>query len=225
MKTIRMMGLVSALALAAAPTAAPAQFGGLAKLKSAVGGGETASAPGTDADSFLTNATHSTKNVMIAAALLSQAVTDQSKLTSRKAEIDALEKVQDIKELDAHRDTLSSDLAVLNGRSDLAADLGAAYSAGDAQQKKVISVAVANLAIGILRNTQLAGQAPGMVKSIGSAPALLGRIGQFKLAAGLLGLQAKGLTGIATSMPKLLTAAKVHGPAASATSEPQAVAI
>jgi hypothetical protein len=225
MKTKMMIGCALACAVAIMPAAAPAQFGGLKKLGGVMGGGGSPGVSATDAEGFLTGATRSTKNVMISAALLAQAVTDQSKLTGRKAEIEALANVQDIKELDAHRDTLSSDLAVLNGRADLAGDLSKAYDAGNAQQKKAISMAVANLAIGILRNTELAGQAPTMVKGIGSNPALMTRVGQFKMAAGLLGLQAKGLSGVATSMPKLLTAAKVKGPAASETSEPQPIAI
>lgn len=225
MKTIKSMAALTLAGLLALPTAAPAQFGGLGKLRGMIPGGSAATVSSGDADAFLLNAAHSTKNVMISAALLSIAVTDQTKLTSCKAALDALQNSQNVEELDAHRDEMNSNLAVLNGRADLAGDLSAAYNAGDAHEKQAISIAVANLAIGILRNTQLAGQAPGMVKGVGSSPALLSRIGQFKVAAGLLGLQAKGLGGIAGSMPRLLAAAKVSGPAASATSEPQPVAI
>jgi hypothetical protein len=225
MKTTKPIAMLTLAALLALPTMASAQFGSLGKLRGMAPGQSATTVSSGDADAFLVNAAHSTKNVMISAALLSIAVTDRTKLTASKAALDALQNTQDIQELDAHRDELSSNLAVLNGRADLAGDLNAAYTAGDAHEKKVISIAVANLAIGILRNTQLAGQAPAMVKGVGGNPALLSRVGQFKLAAGLLGLQAKGLGGIASSMPRLLAAAKVSGPAASTTSEPQAVVI
>lgn len=212
------------IVLAAAVIVAPvsAQFGGLGKM---LGGGSGGSVSTSDGTAFLTNATRSTKNVMIATSLLAQAVTDRGQLSGRKAQIDALTNAQDIKELDAHRADLTSDLGVLNGRADLAGDLSNAYQAGNAQQKKVIGTAVANLAIGIMRNTQLVGQAPGIVKGVGSNPQLMSRMGQFKTAAGLLGMQAKGLGGIASTIPKLLSVAKVKGPAASETSEPQPIVL
>ena len=211
------MTIVLATAMIVAPVSA--QFGGLGKM---LGGGGASVSTG-DGTTFLTNATRSTKNVMIATSLIAQAVTDRSQLSGRKAQIDALTNAQDIKELDAHRASLTSDLGVLNGRADLAGDLSSAYQAGNAQQKKVIGTAVANLAIGIARNTQLVGQAPGIVKGVGSNPQLITQLGQFKLAAGLLGMQAKGLGGIASTMPKLLSAAKVKGTTASETSEPQPI--
>ena len=89
----------------------------------------------------------------------------------------------------------------------------------------MISTALANLAIGIYRNTELVGQAPGMVKGVGSNPALITRAGQFKLAASLLALQGKGLGGIATSMPKIFSAMKVKAPATSSTSEPAPITL
>lgn len=221
MKKVVIIGLAAACAMQS--TTVPAQFGGLGKIAKGVMGGGGGTATSTDAEGFLTNATRSTKNVMISAALLAQAVTDRAGLSGRKAQIEALQKVQDIKELSAHKEMLQSDLATLNQRSDLAGDLSAAYKAGDDQQKKLIGTAVGNLAIGIARNMQLAGQSSGLVSGIGSNPALASRAGQFKTAAGLVGLQAKGLGGIATTMPKLLAAARVRGPKEAAASEPQPV--
>jgi len=217
----RLIGYGALALLLATPGAAPAQFGGLGKLGHALGGGVSTG----DGEAFLLNAAHSTKNVMISAALLTQAVTNRADLTGAKATIDALNNAQSVKELDAHRDELASNLQVLDQRGDLSGDIAAAYNQGDDQQKKLIGLAVANLAIGIARNTQLAGQAPGMVKGISRNPALATRIGEFKAAAELLGLQAKGLKGIMGSVPKLLAAANVQGPAASATSEPQPISL
>lgn len=220
MKTVK---IAFAAAMLLAPVAAHAQFGGLGKKVLGGGGGD--SAPAADADAFLANASRSTKNVMLSAALLAQAVTTRGDLAGRKAELVALQNAHDVKELDAHRASLSSDLATLNGRADLAADLSSAYDAGNAEQKKMIQTALANLAIGIYRNTELVGQAPAMVQGIGRNPVLATRIGQFRLAAALVELQGKGLGGIATKMPKLLSAVKVKAPKTSATSEPEAVAL
>ncbi|MBB5700127.1 hypothetical protein [Sphingomonas yantingensis] len=111
------------------------------------------------------------------------------------------------------------------GADDRAADLSAAYAAGNAEQKKRMAAALGNLALGIYRNTELVGQAPAMIQGVGSNPSMLTRIGQFKLAASLLGLQGKGLAGIATSMPKLFSAMKVKAPAAASTSEAEEIAL
>lgn len=215
---------ISAIAAVALSMPAQAQFGGFGNMaKGMIGGGSSVSSG--DADAFLRDATMSTKNVMIAAALLAQAVTSKAGLAGCKAQIQALENVQDIKELDAHRDDLKSNLATLGERSDLAGDLHQAYEAGNEQQRKAIGAAVFNLALGILRNTHLAGEAPGMIKGVSANPALLTRVGQFKVAGSLLGLQAQGLGGIATSIPKLLTATKVVAPSAAETTTPQHIDI
>lgn len=219
MKTVK-IALVAALL--ATPVGAQAQFGALGKRL--LGGGGASVATG-DADAFLVNAARSTKNVMLSAALLAEAIGNRGDLAGRKAELVSLQNAQDIKELDAHRASLSSDLAGLNSRADLAADLSAAYAAGNAEQKKRMAAALGNLALGIYRNTELVGQAPAMIQGVGSNPSMLTRIGQFKLAASLLGLQGKGLAGIATSMPKLFSAMKVKAPAAASTSEAEEIAL
>lgn len=204
-------------ALLCTPVGAHAQLGAIGKRL--LGGDGAASVATGDADAFLTNATRSTKNVMLSAALLAQAVTSRGDLAGRKAELVALQNAQDIKELDTHRASLTSDLATLNSRADLAGDLSAAYASGNAEHRKRMATALANLAIGIYRNTELVGQAPAMVRGVGGNPAMITRIGQFRLAASLLGMQGKGLAGIATNMPKLLSAMKVRAPATASTSD------
>lgn len=225
-KTIIMLSAALALTL---PAQGFAQFGGLNPLnaaKSKLGlGGSSSSSAASDPDGFLQSATLSTKNVMISAALLAQAVTDRTQLVSRKAQIDALQNAQSIGELNAHTADFKKDMAVLNERKDLAADVSAAYQQSDKKQQGLISTAVGNLAIGLARDVKLADQAPGMVSSASGNPQMISRVGQLKTAASLLGLQVKGLGGVAKSLPALMTAAKVRGPDAAETSEPRAVAL
>jgi len=176
-------------ALAVAPVAAQAQFGGLGKgLLGGGGGGESGGVSSADAGAFLDNALKSTKNVMISAALLSQALADRGDLSQAKARVDAISQIQTFKEADALKQPLERDLAALTSRKDLAADINAKYQAGDAHQKQLIGMALGNLAIGVFRNVKLAGQAPGMVSGVGNNPMMLRRVGELKLAAGLLGL-------------------------------------
>lgn len=213
------VGLAAALL---APTAAQAQFGGLGKLVPSTLGGSP-SAPAGDADGFLNGVMLSTKNVMIAAALLAQAVTDRNGLAGKKAEIDAIQGVQNVKELGAHQAALVSNLEILNQRSDLTSDMNEAYKSGNDQQKKVIGTAMLNLAIGIARNVQLSGQAASLTSGIARNPALVTRAGQFKSAGSLLALQAKGLAGIAIHLPALMAAVKVKAPESAESTQPKPI--
>jgi len=206
------------------PNGAQAQFGGLTKMaKGALGGGESVQTG--DAEGFLNGTAKSTKNVMIAAALLAQAITDRGALAGKKAEIDAIQGIQDVKELGAHSAALQSNLEVLNQRENLSADLQSAYESGTEQQKQVIGTAVINLAIGVARNVLLARQAPTIMKGIGRNPALVTRAEQFKTAGQLITLQAKGLGGIATHLPALMTALKIKAPTNPETTEPQPITL
>lgn len=202
-------------------TPADAQFGGLSKML----GKSSQTSSGDESDLFLDQATKSTKNVMIAAAILAQTVTDAKNLTARKSYVVALTNAQNVKDLDAHRSEFSSDLDTINKDKDFAASVGAAFNASPQKEREQIGIAVVNLVIGIARNIQLADEAPKVVGSIGHNPMLLTRAGQFKIAASLVGLQAKGLTGVATSIPKLVSATKVRAPADPKTSEPTAVSL
>jgi len=214
--------MVAAVGLITA-TPASAQFGGLSKMLGKSGGEQALS--GDEADLFLDQATKSTKNVMIAAAILAQAVTNAKDLTARKAYVDALTNAQGIKEIDAHRAEFSSDLDTLNSNKDLAGTVTVAMQGATAKQRAQIGLAVVNLAIGIARNVDLAGKAPQVVSGFSRNPMLLTRAGQFKTAASLVGLQAKGLTGVVGSMPKLIAATKVKAPADPKASEPTAIAL
>lgn len=215
-------GALAAIGLLVSPMAASAQFGGLAHKLPGMGGGAHA-APAGDADAFLHNAVASTKNVMISAALLSMALQKREDLAGMKARVDGISNMQSIKELGTEKANLDSDLGALSNRSDLAGDLTQAYQGASADQKKIIAAAIANLAIGTFRNVHLASQAPTMVQGVGSNPAMLRRVGEFKAAGDLLVMQGKSLTTIAPALPKVMTALKIKAPAQSDATEPQAV--
>lgn len=219
MKTIRTGLAAAALLMFATP--ATAQFGGLGRLMG--GDGSSQGVSGDEANQFLTGATKSTKNVMIAAAILAQAVTNAKDLTSRKSYIDAVTKLQEPKEFEAHRSAFASDLDVISQQEDLAGTISAAMEVSPEKHRQQIAIAVINIAIGIARNVELATKAPNVIRAVGRNPMLLLRIGQFKTAASLVGLQAKGLSGLTTSMPKLLAATKVRAPANPLATEPSRV--
>ena len=216
------IGCSLALALLVAPVAGSAQFGGIGRMARglAEGGGSVSN---RDGEAFLSDATRSTKNIMISASLLAQLLTDRDGLAGKKAEVDSLQRIENVGEFEAHRSSFASNIEAINNRTNLAADLSAINAEASEEQRRVLAMALGNLAIGIFRNVQLSAQAPGMVSGISSNPSLITRIGDFRLAAELLGLQATGLGGIAGSLPELFRAAHVEMPDAAGTTEPQAI--
>jgi hypothetical protein len=205
-----------AASVLATPIGAQAQFSGLGKSIL----GDKSGVSSSDANGFLSGAMQSTKNVMISAALIAQALEDRTGLATRKQQIDAITNAQDFGELDMHKSTLQLDLALISDRDDLSGDLEASYNSANDDQKKVIAVAVANLALGIYRNVGLAEKAPNMVKGIGRNPQLLTRLGEFKTAASLLGMQGKGLGTIGSVLPSVMTSLKIQPLPQSETTEP-----
>lgn len=220
------MKLAGALLLCAVPMAAQAQFGGIGKLKSGLGlGGRDSSGESVDTEAFLGNAVRSTKNVMISAVALNYALGIKQDKAGAQAEIASISGMQDIKEIGATKTTFASNLSAIADNEHLADDVRARYEKGSAAEKKMLSLAIGNLAIGVARNLVLAKQAPEAVKSVGSNPMMVKRVGQLKLAGELVGMQAKGLSGIATKLPALLSAVKIKAPAAPETTEPQAIVL
>jgi hypothetical protein len=208
-------------ALVTTPMAANAGFGLGGLAKGVMGGGSGGGVSSADAGSFLEGALQSTKNVMISAELLSVALSNRAGLAEQKAKIEGITGIQSMKDAEAHRAELESNLKVISDRQDAAGDITAAYQAGNAQQKALIAAALGNLAIGVFRNVQLAGKAPGMVSGVGSNPQLMTRLGEFKTAASLIALQGKSLGTIGTTLPKVMGALKLKMPAQSDTTEPQ----
>lgn len=220
------IAILLAASVVAAPMSASAGIGGLGGIgKKMLGGGSEGSVSSADAGAFLDGALLSTKNVMVSAALLAQALKDRDGLASQKAEIDAIGKAQNFGELSSHKSKLQEDLATLSSQTNLTEELSAKYNGGNASQKAAIGAAIVNLALGVQRNVKLAGAAPGMLQSVGGNPQLMTRMGEFKTAAGLLGMQGKGLGTIGTALPKLMTGLKIKPLPEADTTTPVPVAL
>lgn len=203
-------GLLIATVLSA-PMPAAAQFGGLMKKAGNLVGGGSASDTGsvTNPDQFLSVAMLSTKNVMMSAALLSQALSNRDELASQKINIDAVQNAATFGELNAQKVQLEQNLNVIADRQDIAGDLTEAYKAGDAKQKTLIALAISNLALGAYRNINLASDAPKVVRSVGRDPNLMSRVGEFRAASSLVSLQASGFGKIGSALPKVMSALKI----------------
>ncbi|WP_159983766.1 MULTISPECIES: hypothetical protein [unclassified Novosphingobium] len=226
MKIRKPMALLLAATVLSVPVSASAGLGGLAGMgKKMLGDGSDSGVSSADAGSFLDGAMSSTKNVMISAALLAQALKDRDGLASQSEEIAAIKNAQNFGELNAHKGKMQENFAVLNEQGAMSDKMTAAYQTGNAKQKAVIGTALANLALGVMRNVKLAGAAPGMLQSVGTNPQLMTRMGEFKNAASLLGMQGKGLGTIGAALPKLMTGLKIKPLPEAETTKPVEVSV
>lgn len=218
------VSLALCAALLATPLPAAAQFGGMMKKVPGLGGGGS-SAPSADVGPFLDNALQSTKNVMIASAVLNAVLSSNNDINTLKARVGAVQNAHDMKELGAHKAELQSDMEAIGRTRDMGEQDLARYQTLSAERKKLVTVAVGNLAIGMLRNVHLAQQAPGMVSSLSGNPQMLRRLGEVKAAADLVGVQAKGLSSISGALPKVMGAMKLKMPSPAETSQPQSITL
>lgn len=194
------------------PASANAQLGGMLKKSVGLGGGGAAEAPAGDPAQFLDNAFKATVNVMIAADVLAKAVQNKGSAVGSKDYVTGLMKAQNFKEAGAFTSQFQSNLDALGKNANVGQDLIAAHGAANAKQKQMIGTALFNIALATFRNVQMAQQAPGFVRNVTSDPRMMSRLGEFKAAASLLGMQAKGLGLIAPALPKVLAATKVKPP-------------
>jgi urease accessory protein UreF len=217
MKLRNILAVLAAGATMALPITASAQFGGLVKQAVPGLGGKPAGAPAADIDGFLANAMLSTKNVMIASALLSAAVQKRTDNADLKKQLADISGKKSLKELNTYSAPMTNDIAAIANQKNAEAALSERYQSATAEQKQMIANALVNLAIGIARNVVLAGQAPNMLSNLTGNPANLGKLGEVKAAAELIAVQAKGLATIAPALPKLMSSVKIKAETATAT--------
>lgn len=217
-KTGLMLATIMALTI---PATAEAQLGGMLKKAVGLGEGDNSSAALGDPSQFLDNAFKATVNVMISADILANAMKNKDSGAINKDYVSGLMKAQNFKEIGAFKSQFESNMDALNQNKNLSQDLVAAHSAASAKQKQLISNALYNLALATFRNIKMAQQAPAFVRNVISDPRMFSRIGEFKTAGTLLGLQAKGLAQIAPTLPRVLSATKIKAPADSDATQPK----
>lgn len=196
-------------------------------------GGQGTAAPATPAtpvtataaDAFLNGATQSSGSVMSSAMVLAQMLTNPDELATRGDAIEAVQDADDVGTLNARRGDFTRSMSVLNGRQDLAGDLGEAYANATPDQQQATRSALGNLATGLAQNATLARQAPSLLQGIGGQGAgggsqLLGQLGLLRTAASLLGLQASSLGSIGSLLPSLFGAVGITAPANPASAAP-----
>lgn len=215
-----LIATTAAATLLAGIAPASAQLGALNKL---VGGKSGGSVSAGDVDGFVAGVADSTKLVWVSATLLEAASKSKDELDKAKAAAKAISEMSDIKELEANKGQLKSSLTAINDNQAFVDDVQATYESASPEQKKLIASALYNFALGMARNVELADDAPRMLSGIKGDVALMNKAGSVKTAAELAGLQAKGATSVMTTLPKLMTVAKVEQPKAAKTTKPEPI--
>ncbi|WP_297803846.1 hypothetical protein [uncultured Brevundimonas sp.] len=200
--------LSAAAVMAAMATPSYAQLG---NLRNVLPGAGRASASTPEA--FVAEATETTKLVMIAAALIASAASESPNKDALKAQIDAIETASSPGDLQAQKAQFDANIATINQNAADAEQLQAIYDRADARQKQLMLTAAYNFSIGMIRNADLAQQAPGMIRSVGTNPMQVTRLGQLRTLGGLLTDQVQATRSMAGPMRALLSKGGVEVPA------------
>jgi len=211
---------IAVAAIAVLPTSASAQFGGLRNM---IPGATTSGAAAVDPDAFLAETIETTKFMMVAAAVLARAAETDGDRESLRAEINAIQGINNIGDLNAKRDAFAAntDAAALN-YSDAAATQ-AKYDAATSEQQQLLLSAAYNFSLGMARNTQLASQSPQLLQSMVSNPMLVRRVGSIRTAGGLLAQQAQAARSMGGPLRALMSRGGVEVPADAHAAQPKAV--
>ena len=214
--------LVALLAATQFASPAAAQLGGLRNL---VPGANTSSAAAADPDAFLAETIETTKMMMVAAALLAQAASNDGNRDALRAEIAAIEGSSSIDELNTHTDKFRENAKVIEGNAGEAATLQAKYDVASKEQQEMMLNAAFNFSLAMMRNVQLGQQATQLTGSLRSNPAMLTKLGSIRAAGSLVGQQMQATRSMAGPMRTLLSRGGVEMPADVSTAQARVVNI
>lgn len=201
--------LVSACLLSVT-TSASAQLGGLGPKVPKLGGGSSSAV--VDVDQYINSSTETAKMMLTAVAILDYARKPQATKAELKAQIGTINDKKSPGELNAYSKTIVPQVSALNDDANATAEIQAKYQKASAEEKALISNAIFNMAVALPRMVKLAKDGPDLIKSIGTSPANLGKIGRIKDAVELFGRQVGATGKFAGALPKLLSAVKVQAP-------------
>ncbi|HAD83490.1 MAG TPA: hypothetical protein DCG71_01440 [Brevundimonas sp.] len=210
MKSSSLLAVAVAATLAASGVAssAHAQLGGLRNL--APGGGARPSAG--DPDAFLSETLETTKLVWSAASLLAYAVSEDGKQEEAKAQLAAIQGASSLRELQAHKSDFEANVAAVDKNAADAAAWQANYDSASEQKRALMLNAAFNFTVGMMRNAELAQQAPDLIRGLQSNPMQATKLGSLRAAAGLLGDQVQATRSMVGPMRTLLSRGGVEVP-------------
>lgn len=223
MKLIQSAGACAlAIVIASAASPAAAQLGQLGRL---VPGGSTSNAAAADPDAFLAETLETTKFMMVAAYVLARASETDADRDSMRAYIAGVQGMSSMDEVGARQDQLEADLVAVNANYADAAKAQAIYDAASREQQEWLLSAAYNFTLAMVRNAQLAQQAPDLLQSMGRNPMMLRKAGSIRSAAGLIGKQVQAARSMGEPLRVLLSRGGVEAPTDAQASEPRTVAI
>jgi len=223
MKLIQTAGACAlALVLASAASPAAAQLGPLNRL---VPGASTSNAAAVDPDAFLAETLETTKMMMVAAFVLARASETDGSRDEMRAELAELQGMSSMDELNARQDQFEADLAAVNANYSDADGVRAKYDAASREQQELLLSAAYNFTLAMVRNVQLAQQAPDLLQSIGRNPMLLRKAGSLRSAASLVGKQVNAARSMGEPLRILMSRGGVEAPTDAEASEPRTVTI
>lgn len=202
-------------------TAATQSNAQLSNLRNALPGASRPAASSPEA--FLGETVETTKLVMTAAALLAAAASESPNKDSLKAQISAIQSASSPGDLQGQKAQFDANIESINQNAADADQLQAVYDKADAKQKELMLTAAYNFTIGMMRNVELSQQAPGIIRSLGTNPMNVGKLGALRASAGLLGDQVQATRSMIGPMRMLLSKGGVEVPANASASDAKPV--
>jgi hypothetical protein len=222
MKSSKLLIATAAMLLAAVAAPAQAQLGGLKPKIPGLGsgGGSASTVSAADIDDYIDRAQKNADLLTWSYILVQQAREGKINIAATAAQRQETlsspdAKVRSAKQLELIKGADNS--TALNDQS--VADFTKTIADASPAVRAQIGNALFNLAVAIPRAVQLVGEAPDLIKGLGTNPSALGNVGKLKNAASLLASQVKSTAQIAPYLPKLMSAAKVKPPVDAKTSK------
>jgi hypothetical protein len=215
--------LLLSVCLLGVTTSASAQLGGLGPKVPKLGGGSAS--PAVDIDAYINNSTETAKMMLTSVAILDYASKSQATMAELKAQIAMINDKKSPGELNAYSKTIAPQVSALNDNANAADAIKAKYQKASAQEKTLISNAVFNMAVAIPRMISLAKDGPNLIKSLGTSPANIGKIGKIKDVVEQFGRQVGATTKFVGTLPKLLGTVNVKGPSDPQTTQYKATTV
>lgn len=221
-QSLTAVAVVTALATA---MPASAQIGGF-KLPGVPGVPQQNAGAAPDIDAFLVSTEQARELTRRSAVALLFAVANHEVAVKIQEEQKAAEATTDPKEKEAALRRVSDDAAAQLAAVDYDAKAKELEASASADQRKQLGAAVFNLALGILKDKDVAAQGAAITQSASRNPMGLatqgGKLIRVKDAVGAVGGQMGNLGKIAVGLPKLMSAAKLQTLPTSSADKPMA---
>ena len=192
-------------------------------MRDALTGGRGGASATIDPAVFVSDATDSTRMMMVSARLIAAAAQNRSDIEALRAEIGAIQNIRTPAELNAQSQSFQADLDVISANANDAARAQALFDRSSAQQKELLASAAFNFSLAMLINTRLVQGSDDLVRSMSSNPLQARRLLELRPVVGMVSQQASAVRSMQAPLSAILRRAGVQAPQNAEATEPRPI--